>query len=432
MNVCVLGLTHLGTVTAVCLAACGHDVTGLDVDAPLVQRLGAGAPPVYEPGLEDLLQRMLAEGRLRFTTDAAGAIGAAEVVWIAYDTPVDDEDRADVAFVVDRVCTLFPLLRAQTLVLVSSQVPVGTTRYVEETYQASHPYTGVTFGYTPENLRLGQAIETFLHPARVVVGVRSPADQERVRALLAPLNCPMEWMSVESAEMTKHALNAFLATSVAFMNEVATLCEAVGADAKEVERGLKSEPRIGPRAYLAPGAAFAGGTLARDLQFLTQLGARYDRPTLMLAAVHESNQAHKAWARRTLAALSGTLRGRRIAIWGLAYKPGTDSVRRSIAVELCEWLAQQGAQVHAHDGAVAALPDTLAHSATLHRTPLDAAAGATALVVATPWPEYQGVTADEVVSAMETPVIIDPGRHLGGTLGADARIRYFAVGKPPG
>lgn len=427
MKVCVLGLWHLGTVTAACLAAGGHDVVGLDFDATTVKQLQAGQPPLYEPGLEGLLQQGGAEGRLAFSTDVAEALDGREVVWVAYDTPVDDEDRADVAFVVERVKRLFAHLASGALVLISSQVAVGTTRRLEEADQAAYPDKPVTFGYSPENLRLGKAISVFTRPDRVVVGVRHEQERARVAELLRPFTERIEWMSVESAEMTKHALNAFLATSITFINEVATLCEQVGADAKEVERGLKSEARIGPRAYLAPGTAFAGGTLARDLVFLTQLGAEHRQPTHLLSGALASNEAHKTWIGRQLESHLGDLQGKRIAVWGLTYKPGTDTLRRSSSVELCEWLFKQGTQVQAHDPAVKALPEELAQKFTLYATPLAALEESVGLVVATEWPLYQSVTAQGVVCAMRSPFVIDAKRFLAQTLADEPRIRYLTI-----
>ena len=429
MKVCVVGLWHLGTVTAACLASVGHHVVGLDFESEVVERLRAGHPPLFEPGLEDLVKRGMADGYLGFTTDAAQALRDARVVWIAYDTPVDENDQADVEFVVGRVERLFPDLAVDSLVLVSSQLPVGTTYRLEQAYVAAYPNQPVTFAYTPENLRLGKAISVFTRPDRVVVGVRSEADRKRVAELLSPFTERIEWMSVESAEMTKHALNAFLSTSVAFINEVAVLCEEVGADAKEVERGLKSEARIGPRAYLSPGAAFAGGTLARDVAFLAQLGTHYGQPTHLLRAVKTSNDSHKLWARTKLEGLIGDLRDQSVGVWGLTYKPGTDTLRRSSSIELCRWLAERGVRVQAHDPAVKSLPPDLAATISLCSTPTDALAGVVGLVVATEWPDYQSVPADVVVASMRSALVVDPNRFLSQTLGNDPRIRYVTVGK---
>jgi UDPglucose 6-dehydrogenase len=428
MNLCVVGLWHLGTVTAACLARGQHQVVGLDFDPDLIAALNQGRAPLFEPGLDDLLERGLAEGRLRFTVDAADAVRSAEIVWVAYDTPVDDEDVADVAFVIDQVIRLFPHLNAGALVLVSSQLPAGSVRRLESIYAATFPKTAVTFGYSPENLRLGQAIDVFTKPDRVVVGVRAEADRPRVAEMLRPFTDRIEWMGVESAEMTKHALNAFLALSVTFINEVAALCEAVGADAKEVERGLKSEARIGTKAYLGPGGPFAGGTLARDIAFLGQLGATHCLPTHLLSSVRTSNDAHKQWIPRRLSVAVGPLRGKIIAVWGLAYKPGTDTLRRSSAVELCVWLAAQGASVRAYDPAVKSLPSELAGIVGAE-TALAATSGAAALVIATEWPEFRSVDAEAVATAMAFPVVIDANRFLAKTLGSDPRMKYISVGK---
>src|ERR1700694_6006164 len=299
MNICVLGLWHLGTVTAACLAAHGHTVTALDFDPDVIENLQHGKAPVFEPGLDDLITQGLQANTLKFTTDAQ-SVTRAEIVWIAYDTPVDEDENADIDYVMERATRIFPYLEPGALVLISAQLPVGSTQQLEQLYSAAYPDRKVTFGYSPENLRLGKAISVFTQPDRVVVGLRAEADRPRVQTLLKPFTEHIEWMSVESAEMTKHALNAFLAVSVVFANEIATLCEAVGADAKEVERGLKSEARIGPKAYLGPGAAFAGGTLARHIQFLSRLGETYSLHTSLLSSVKTSNDAHKNWVIRKL------------------------------------------------------------------------------------------------------------------------------------
>lgn len=429
MNVCVFGLWHLGTVTAACLAASGHQVVGLDFDAATVASLQSGAPPLFEPGLEELIKDGIAAGRLRFTADPAAAVPNAELVWVTYDTPVDADDQADTAFVHRCIEAIMGDLAPGALMIISSQLPVGSTRQIEAHYAAAWPDKPVTFACSPENLRLGNAISVFMQPDRVIAGVRSDTDRQRIGELLRPFTERIEWMTVESAEMTKHAINAFLALSITYINEVAVLCEVVGADAKEVERGLKSESRIGPRAYLSPGGPFAGGTLARDITYLTAIGVSHDLPTTLLSAVRKSNDLHKAWVQRKLHDVLGDLRGITVALWGLTYKPGTDTLRRSSAVELCGWLAGQGAHVVAHDPVVHALPDDLAGHIHLQSNPLAAVTDAHALVVATEWPDYQAISAADIVGAMALPVVIDANRFLFKTLGSNARIRYAAVGK---
>ncbi|MHB8240393.1 MAG: nucleotide sugar dehydrogenase [Solirubrobacteraceae bacterium] len=427
----VIGLWHLGSVTAACLAQAGNEVVGLDPDPAVIEGLAMGRPPVAEPGLEELLG--VCAQRLTFSSDPH-ALADARAAWIAFDTPVDDEDNADVEWVIERSVALLGQLPDDSLVIVSSQMPVGSVAALQA--RCAEHGSPLRFACVPENLRLGNALESFRAPERFVAGVRSERDRDELAEILAPFDGYVEWMSVESAEMTKHALNGFLATSVAFINEVAVICEAVGADAGEVSRGLKSERRIGPRAYLSPGDAFAGGTLARDIGFLRGLAAQHELPAHVFAGVADANAAHKRWAQRKLIELLGEggagagagLAGRRVAVWGLTYKPGTDTLRRSSAIELCRWLASEGASVHAHDPAVSALPAELSQEIELSTSPLEAAMGADALVVCTAWPEYREVAGEGVAAALAQPVVLDAAGFLAQSLGAEPSLRYARVG----
>jgi UDPglucose 6-dehydrogenase len=440
----VLGLWHLGSVTAACLAEAGNEVIGVDPDVAVVEDLARGRPAVSEPGLAELLAGCAP--RLRFSSDPR-ALADAVLAWVTFDTPVDEDDHADVDWVLEHSLQLLTSLPAHALVIVSSQLPVGSVARLAERCAAERGQDDLRFACVPENLRLGQALDAFRAPDRFVAGVRSEEDRRELGGLLAPFGAEVQWMSVESAEMTKHALNGFLATSVAFINEVAAICEAVGADAAEVSRGLKSERRIGPRAYLGPGDAFAGGTLARDIGFLRGLAERHHLPAHVFAGVADGNAAHKRWTERKLVELLGhgrgqesvegegeapgssaddrPLLGRVVAIWGLTYKPGTDTLRRSSAVELCRRLTALGAHVRAHDPAVSTLPADLAVDVELREDPLTAASGADALVVCTPWPDYR-----EIRASLGNALVIDPAGALRGTFATDPRVRYVRVGSP--
>ena len=429
MKICVQGLWHLGTVTAACLASVGHDVTGLDCDGDVIQALQQNAPPVSEPGLAELIRTGQASGRLRFVVSPSKALAGAELLWVAHDTPVNEDDEADVEFVVAQIVSVLPHLDTRTTVLISSQLPAGSIRRLEQI--ASDPYSTkqISFAYSPENLRLGKALEVFLKPDRIVVGMRTPRDKDRIARMLQPITDRIEWMSVESAEMTKHAINAFLATSVVFANELASICEMVGADAKEVERGLKTENRIGPKAYLSPGGAFAGGTLARDVEYLKKIGVAEGLSTPLLEAIRVSNDQHKSWVRRKLTALFPRLNGIKIAVWGLTYKPGTDTLRRSLAVELCEWLLAEGAGLSVHDPAVKELPAAWGPRVRRFDSPLHALNGVNALVVATEWPQYKHITCEQLSEMRTDLVLLDANRfvsHLKSVVG----VRYIAVGAP--
>lgn len=428
MRVAVAGLWHLGSVTAACMAAAGHAVKAFDPDEATVAALAAGRPPIAEPGLPELIADGLRSGALEFTSNQSHAIRDAEVVWVTFDTPVDADDVADVSYVEGQVRAMFPDLADGAVVLCSSQLPIGTLGKLEQAWNDSGEGRTVSFACSPENLRLGKAIEVFTKPDRVVVGTREQRTRATVAALLEPITDRIEWMSVESAEMTKHAVNSFLATSVTFINELAALCERTGADAKEVERGLKTERRIGPYAYLSPGGAFAGGTLARDVAFLRTLGTSVGRPTPLMDGVVASNAAHRMWARRRLESDLGDLAGTKIAVWGLTYKPGTDTLRRSDSVELCRWLASQRASVHVHDPAATSTPEDL--MVTRHDDPIAAAAGARALVLATAWPTYRSVDIDRLAKVAPHLLVLDANGFLGATLGSDHRFRFIAVGQP--
>jgi len=423
MNVTVVGLWHLGSVTAACCAR-HYPTVGLDFDPGTVAQLQHGKAPVFEPGLDALIAEGLAAGRLRFVTDPQQACAQADVLWVAYDTPVNDQDEPDVAYVLDRVRRCLVHLRPGTLVLLSSQLPVGTCRSLERQWPQ------LDFACAPENLRLGRALESFAQAERVVVGLRNPARRPLVQELFQPFTPQVLFMRPESAEMTKHALNSFLALSIAFINEVARLCERVGADAAEVAAGLKSEPRIGPRAYLAPGGPFAGGTLAREVVTLSKLAAETGEALALIPAILESNNRHRAWPLARLQTRLGPLQGRVVAVLGLTYTPNTDTLRRSAAIELCRQLLAGGAQVRAFDPAIKELPGDLS-AVTLASDLAAAVAGADAAVVCTQWPQFQQAPWAELVRSMRQPIIVDANRFLESALQQVPSVEHLAVGRAP-
>jgi UDPglucose 6-dehydrogenase len=424
MKIAVLGLWHLGCVTAACCAK-HFDVTGLDFDAANVDRLRQGRAPLFEPGLDELIQSGIAAGRLRFTTEIAAACAPADILWVAYDTPVDEDDRADLDSVLREIRRCVPALPPGALVLLSSQLPVGTCRLLESEFGAR----GYRFACSPENLRLGKAIEIFTQADRIIAGYRDDRARAQLAELFAPFTSQVVWMRSESAEMTKHAINSFLALSITFMNEVARLCEATGADAKEVERGLKSESRIGPKAYLSPGGAFAGGTLARDVVTCTQLGQKYGETLEVIPAIKRSNDRHRQWALHKLRQTAGTAVGKRVALLGLTYKPGTNTLRRSSAVELAQALHAEGWEVRASDPSRPPLPPELAFL-HFHDQAASALDGADALVVCTEWPDFRALDWPALVSRLRQPVVIDATRFLEKSVAGLPGLRYLTVGSP--
>lgn len=422
MKIAVAGLWHLGCVTAACLAKAGFEILGYDPNEETINHLQQGKPPIFEPGLNELL----AQHPITYSSNPE-TLSQAEIVWVTFDTPVDDNDIADVDFVTSEIKKMFPYLRDETLILVSSQIPVGTTRLLETHCKTHWPSKNISFACSPENLRLGKAIEVFTQPERVIIGFDKPEDKHRLQNLFNPFTKNIIWMSIESAEMTKHALNAFLATSVVFINELSILCEKVGADAREVEIGLKSEARIGPKAYLRPGNAIAGGTLARDVNYLIQIGQQKETATPLFSALLESNHAHKQWSCRRIIEILKDVKNKNITTLGLAYKPGTDTLRRSTAVETCEWLKEQGANVIAYDPALNALPEDLGFI-ELKKSLEDALAGSDAILISTECPEFSAINADELVKAAKNVFVFDPSGFLAKNLSRDPRVRYFSVG----
>jgi len=429
MKICVQGLWHLGSVTAACLASVGHDVVGLDGDSNNISNLNQGKAPLFEPGLDEMIQNEINQGHLRFAQSSREALADAEVLWVTFDTPVDEEDHADVEFVLGKIKSVLPELNDGTVVLISSQIPVGSIKKLENFVKDNYIKKQICFAYSPENLRLGKSIDVFLNPDRIVVGTRDDETKEKLKKLFSPITNKIEWMSVESAEMTKHAINAFLATSVTFANELASICELYGADAKEVERGLKTESRIGPRAYLSPGGPFAGGTLARDIDFLDKAAQEKALAVPLLQSVRVSNNEHKKWVKRKLLEKFTPLNKLSIAIWGLTYKPETSTLRRSLAVALCDWLIEEGANVHVYDPAVQELPSHWNNQVDRFDSALEALKNTQVLVLGTEWAEFKE-TAKKMLEVVNNDyMVIDANRYLQNEI-IPLGINYIAVGMP--
>ena len=421
MNVTTLGMWHLGCVTAAC---CGRHfkTVGLDKDGATVAGLSNGKAPLFEPGLDELLAEGVASGRLRFTEDADEGCAQADVLWVTCDTPVDDHDRSDVESVMRMTRWAVPRLREGALVLISAQLPVGTCRKLEEEFPGHH------FACSPENLRLGRAIEAFEKADRVVAGIRDDADRALIEELFSPFTSKIVFMRTESAEMVKHALNAFLAVSITFINEIARLCEQAGADAREVSTGLKSEPRIGSRAYLGPGGAFAGGTLARDVVTLTELAEKYGETLSVIPAITASNDLHRGWSLRRLKGCFGELHGKIIAVIGLTYTVNTDTLRRSDAAELCAVLLKAGAEVRAFDPVVKSLPAELG-SVLLAGDLASATEGADAVVICTEWPGLREARWERLLAGMRQGVVVDANGFLEKELN-EMNVQHYRVGQP--
>jgi UDPglucose 6-dehydrogenase len=421
MKIVILGLWHLGSVTAACCAK-HFSVVGLDFDVANIVKLNSGRAPLLEPGLDELISARIAAKKLSFTSDAKIASENADILWLTYDTPVNEDDESDVESVLTNLRRALPHLPNGALVLISAQLPVGTCKKLEKEFPQFH------FASSPENLRLGKAIDSFEKAERVIVGIRNDAKKTLLEKLFAPFTPQIIFMRTESAEMVKHALNSFLALSIAFINEVARLCEHTGADAKEVSLGLKSEPRIGPKAYLGPGGPFAGGTLARDVVTLTKLAEVNGEKISVIPAIKQSNDLHRGWAFRRLQSRLGDLHGKKISVLGLTYTTNTDTLRRSAAVELCKQLIAAGANVNAFDPAVKNLPDELS-KIQLASEIAGALNSAEAVAICTEWPQFRQADWVKIVPQMRQPVFVDANRFLEKELKNIPGVEHLSVGR---
>ena len=431
MKVCVEGLWHLGSVTASCLSKVGFKTIGFDSNCDTIDNLKVGIPPILEPGLEDLIYSGIKSKNLFFSANKEDALKDTDVLWVCYDTPVDINDNADSGFVIDNIKQSLSLLKSNALVLISSQLPVGSVRSIEEYAKNNYPNKKISFACLPENLRLGNAIEIFLRPDRLIVGYRDESDKKIIEEFLKPFNFVIEWMSTESAEMTKHAINAFLATSIVFANEISGICEVMGADAKEVERGLKTEKRIGPGAYLSPGGPYAGGTLARDINFIIKLSKQYKLNSYIANSVSESNDHHKLWINRKLKKIFKSLDSVQITIWGLTYKPGTDTLRRSQSVELGNWLLKEGAILSVYDPNISRLPSEWENKVTLFNDSNDSIKDSDVLIIGSPLEIFKK-DIDFIASKKNKTIVIDQIRFLEKNLNKSVikKINYYSVGMP--
>lgn len=433
MNISVVGSGYVGLVAAACFAETGNRVVGADIDQKKVDGLNDGIIPIYEPGLEELVHRNQKSGRLRFTTDVGQSIEDADIVFIAVGTPPGEDGSADLKYVLAVADIIGKRMARETVIVNKSTVPVGTATKVAEVVRehARFPFHVVS---NPEFLKEGAAIDDFMKPDRVVVGVDSDYAREVMTDLYSPYirsGNPIIVMDVRSAELTKYAANAMLATRISFMNDIANLCERVGANVDQVRIGIGSDARIGP-AFLFPGPGYGGSCFPKDVKALARTAREYDMSLRVLEAVEAVNDDQKRRLFEKLRdALGGKLKGRRIAVWGLAFKPRTDDMRDAPSLSLIEALLAAGATVVAHDPvAMTEAKHRLGSSIALADDEYSALDGADALVIVTDWHEYRHPDFDQIKGRLKSPLVID-GRNLYAiNRMAEAGVQYYSIGRP--
>jgi len=428
-NICIVGLWHQASVLSACLADMGHQVCGVGDDERVVAALNAGQPPVYEPKLKTIMRRNVRSGRLKYTTDYREALHGAEFAYIAIDTPVGPDDESDLTSIFEAARHIGQAMSGELILIVSAQVPVGTCERITAIVREENPAAALDVAYVPEFLRLGAAVDTFRRADRFVVGANDPAVAERIAALYRPLGRPIVITGLRTAEMAKHASNAFLAASISFINEMASLCDEVGADALQVAQIMKLDRRISRYAFLKPGLGFAGGTLGREIRALQRLGQQHGCDTPMIDAVMVVNQARASLVGRRLQRIYDSLEGLQVGILGLTYKPGTSTLRRSIALDIIRDLVAQGASVKAFDPL--ARLDEVADLPPFEPCPdpYAAAEGSDALVLVTEWAGIHDLDLPCLRAAMRRPLFIDTRNVFDPTEMIQLGFAYSGIGR---
>jgi UDPglucose 6-dehydrogenase len=414
MKIAVVGTGYVGLVTGTCFAETGNTVTCVDIDRAKVEKLQGGKVTIYEPGLELLFDRNLKQGRLSFTTNLAEGIKDAKIIFLALPTPPGEDGSADLKYILGVAENLGPLLKEYTVVVDKSTVPVGTADKVRAkiALKAKVDFDVVS---NPEFLREGVAVEDFMRPERVVIGTNSPAARKVMEALYAPFvrqGNPLVFMDEKSAELTKYAANSFLATKISFMNEIANLCELVGADVDSVRKGIGTDSRIGKR-FLFPGIGYGGSCFPKDVQALEKSSSDFKYDFKILKAVMDVNADQKTkLIPRVKDYFKGDLKGKVFAIWGLAFKPHTDDIREAPALYNIDELLSAGAIVKAHDPeSMENVKGVLGDKIQYCNTPYEAAENADAIFIATEWPEFRTPDFEKLASIVKNKVIFD-GRNL--------------------
>jgi len=432
MKIAVVGTGYVGLVTGTCFAETGNKVVCIDIDLEKVEKLTNGEITIYEPGLEVIFHRNIHQGRLSFTTDLADGIEGAKIIFLALPTPPGEDGSADLKYVLGVADSLGALLKGYTVIVDKSTVPVGTAEKVKQKILAK---AKVDFDVVsnPEFLREGVAVDDFMKPERVVIGTTSDRAKKLMETLYAPFvrqGNPLVFMDERSAELTKYAANSFLATKISFMNEIANLCELVGADVDSVRKGIGTDSRIGKR-FLFPGIGYGGSCFPKDVQALAKssMDANYDFK--ILEAVMEVNAAQKTkLISRIKEYFNNNLKGKTIAVWGLSFKPHTDDIREAPALENIAELLKAGAKVKAHDPeSMNNVKRLLGDKIFYFENPYEAADGADAIFIATEWPEFRTPDFDKLSSSLKNKVIFD-GRNLYDLVQMkDLGYTYFSIGR---
>jgi len=424
----VIGLWHLGCVLCASWSKLGNRVVGFDYDSPRVDDLNLGKPPIYEPELDEVIQDGLRKGNLTFSNEVK-SLEACDFVFLSYDTPVGDDDDSDTAILERAVDDAKRVMKDNSVLIVSSQSPVGFCGVLRGRMRAENPT--LELAYSPENLRLGEAIACYLNPGRIILGTDSENAKGKCADLFSQVKADVLTMNLESAEMVKHGINSFLAMSIVFANHLADICEMSGARIDDVVRGMKSDPRIGQKAYLAPGIGFSGGTLGRDLKVLEERNHSGDGDAKLFGLIHLLNKERKETIVRRIEKIFGGIEGRKIGLLGLTYKPGTSTLRRSLPLEIAKSLMGKGANVKLFDPKADFSELASTDEFKIVKNIEEVAQSADALVLLTEWQEFRIYDWENIPKNMSGRVFFDTKNFLDEKKMIELGFEFYSMGRGP-
>ena len=433
MKIAVVGLWHSGEVYSACLAELGNNIIRIDKNNKIVNYLSSGNPPLAEPGLQEILKRNIQKGRLEYTTNF-NSISKCDVLWITIDTPIDEAAHGNLSKIFTYIKESLPFIKNGAILIVSSQLPVGTSQKIIKFIKANKKNIKFDYAYIPENLQPGNAVNSFMAPSRIVIGTDSAKRLEVIIKIFKKLKTNILTVNIASAEMVKHATNAFLATSLSFIYDIADVCEKVGADVTEVSRSLRADSRIGEKAYLDASAGFSGGHLERDLQYLRKIAKEQKLNLPVISSVLKKNKKRSAIVFERLSPLLKTFKGKKITFWGITYKSGTPALTHSLPLKLAKEAVSRGSKIDLCDPWVNKddVKGEINGEYGYFTDPYESVKSSNAIICITPWPELKNLNFKKIADLMLEPKILFDARNYFLSESAAIRsadIKYIGVGR---
>jgi len=422
----VIGLWHLGCVLCASWSKLGNKVVGFDHDNSRISRLNKGIPPLFEPNLSETIQGEINDGTLSFSSNIS-SLASCDFIFLSYDTHVREDDSCDTTILEESINDLGNIMKNGAILIISSQSPVGLCNFLRT--KLKEKKSSLELAYSPENLRLGEAIECYLNPGRIILGTADSNTENKCRELFSQIPANILPMSLESAEMVKHGINSFLANSIVFVNQLADICEMTGASIDDVVRGMKSDPRIGEKAYLSPGIGFSGGTLGRDLKILNQKNIEKHGYSKLFGILHELNRKRKYSIIDKIGKILGVLKGSTIGILGVTYKPGTSTLRKSLPLEIVDLLINKKCNVRVYDPKADYSELPIEPRFIIASSIEDVSKSVDILILLTEWKEFKDYDWKNIPKKMKRPIFFDTKNFLDEMMMISFGFRYYSIGR---